>query len=229
MTSDGRPAASWFPDPLGRHEHRFWDGERWTVHVADNGVTGVDGGAQQPVVQQPVVQQPVVQQPVASQPAANETVIPERRQVTPQSQPAQPAWTPQSGWQTAAAATPATPYAPAPTPAGSSVAKVWIFAVAFLVAVAGIGLTAMLALGGNRDTSSASGEQYPAIVETNFMNSCTATGGTTSYCRCALDHLEQDTDLEEFAGMEQEYLKTGQLPESVMSAVRACVSQQVTP
>lgn len=219
MTSDGRPAASWFPDPLGRHEHRYWDGERWTVHVADNGVTGVDGGAQQPVVQQPVVEQPI-----ASQPAANETVIPERRPVTPQSQPAQQPWTPASGWQTPAAAS------TTPAPVGSSVAKVWIFAVAFLVAVAGIGLTAMLALGRNSDSSSASGgEPYPAIVQTNFMNSCTATGGTTNYRRCALDHLEQDVDLEEFAGMEQEYLKTGQLPESVMSAVRACIPRQLTP
>jgi hypothetical protein len=34
--------ASWQPDPSGRHQHRYWDGSRWTDHVADNGVTGID-------------------------------------------------------------------------------------------------------------------------------------------------------------------------------------------
>jgi len=26
--------AGWYPDPAGRHEHRYWDGARWTEHVA---------------------------------------------------------------------------------------------------------------------------------------------------------------------------------------------------
>lgn len=30
--------ASWHPDPTGRHQLRYWDGSRWTDHVADNGV-----------------------------------------------------------------------------------------------------------------------------------------------------------------------------------------------
>ncbi len=34
--------AQWAPDPSGRHQHRWWDGERWTEHVADNGNSGVD-------------------------------------------------------------------------------------------------------------------------------------------------------------------------------------------
>jgi ABC-type sugar transport system permease subunit len=28
----------WFPDPTGRHDHRWWDGAEWTAHVADAGV-----------------------------------------------------------------------------------------------------------------------------------------------------------------------------------------------
>ncbi len=37
------PAApGWYPDPLGRHEHRYWDGVAWTGHVADRGATGLD-------------------------------------------------------------------------------------------------------------------------------------------------------------------------------------------
>jgi hypothetical protein len=38
----GSPAPGWYPDPVGRHQHRYWDGAVWTDHVADNGTTGVD-------------------------------------------------------------------------------------------------------------------------------------------------------------------------------------------
>ncbi|MDR1999219.1 MAG: DUF2510 domain-containing protein [Frankiaceae bacterium] len=34
--------AGWFPDPFGRHESRYYDGSRWTEHVANNGATSVD-------------------------------------------------------------------------------------------------------------------------------------------------------------------------------------------
>lgn len=31
---EARPTeAGWHPDPLGRFDSRFWDGERWTQHV----------------------------------------------------------------------------------------------------------------------------------------------------------------------------------------------------
>jgi hypothetical protein len=36
------PAAQWFADPSGRHQHRWWDGSTWTEHVADNGVVSAD-------------------------------------------------------------------------------------------------------------------------------------------------------------------------------------------
>jgi hypothetical protein len=36
------PPAGWYPDPTGRHHHRWWDGSGWTTSVADNGVTTVD-------------------------------------------------------------------------------------------------------------------------------------------------------------------------------------------
>lgn len=42
------PAPGWHPDPTGRHQHRYWDGSRWTDDVADAGVAStdpVDGGA----------------------------------------------------------------------------------------------------------------------------------------------------------------------------------------
>ncbi|MGN6694996.1 MAG: DUF2510 domain-containing protein [Aquihabitans sp.] len=40
------PAAAapggWHPDPSGRHEHRFHDGQNWTEHVSTAGVAGTD-------------------------------------------------------------------------------------------------------------------------------------------------------------------------------------------
>jgi hypothetical protein len=36
------PAPSWHPDPTGRHEHRFWDGEAWSEHVSDAGQIATD-------------------------------------------------------------------------------------------------------------------------------------------------------------------------------------------
>jgi len=34
--------ADWYPDPLGRHELRYWDGGQWTEHVSSHGRQSVD-------------------------------------------------------------------------------------------------------------------------------------------------------------------------------------------
>jgi uncharacterized protein YxjI len=34
--------ANWYPDPMKRHELRYWDGSAWTEHVSTNGITGTD-------------------------------------------------------------------------------------------------------------------------------------------------------------------------------------------
>jgi uncharacterized protein YxjI len=34
--------ANWHPDPMGRHQLRYWDGAVWTEHVSNNGITGTD-------------------------------------------------------------------------------------------------------------------------------------------------------------------------------------------
>jgi hypothetical protein len=43
----GNPAA-WYPDPARRHQFRYWDGERWTVNVADGGIASVDPSMELP-------------------------------------------------------------------------------------------------------------------------------------------------------------------------------------
>ncbi len=45
MTQTPQPStvvSNWYPDPSGRHEVRYWDGEAWTGHVADGGVPAED-------------------------------------------------------------------------------------------------------------------------------------------------------------------------------------------
>jgi uncharacterized protein YxjI len=46
----GHHPPGWYPDPFGRHESRYWDGQRWTEHVASHGRQAVDA----PVQAQPV-------------------------------------------------------------------------------------------------------------------------------------------------------------------------------
>ena len=34
--------AAWHPDPMGRHQLRYWDGNAWTDHVSNDGVQTTD-------------------------------------------------------------------------------------------------------------------------------------------------------------------------------------------
>jgi uncharacterized protein YxjI len=52
QASGGQPP-NWYPDPFGRHETRWWDGNQWTEHVASHGRQSVDppqGGGHVPTV-----------------------------------------------------------------------------------------------------------------------------------------------------------------------------------
>ena len=53
MTDTTGYAPNWYPDPWGRHEHRYFDGTNWTEHVASHGRQSVDppgGGSHAPTV-----------------------------------------------------------------------------------------------------------------------------------------------------------------------------------
>jgi Protein of unknown function (DUF2510) len=47
MAGDTHPA-QWLPDPTGEHEQRYWNGNRWTEHVADQGTTSTHALGEQP-------------------------------------------------------------------------------------------------------------------------------------------------------------------------------------
>jgi uncharacterized protein YxjI len=51
------PDANWYPDPSGRHELRYWDGQRWSEHVSDHGRQSTDppdgGPSHVPTVNRP--------------------------------------------------------------------------------------------------------------------------------------------------------------------------------
>lgn len=62
MSQADAPAADWYPDPSGRFQFRYWDGEAWTGHVSTDGKTDwdppgdaapEDATAQSGAVQQP--------------------------------------------------------------------------------------------------------------------------------------------------------------------------------
>ena len=42
MTQPGEYPANWYPDPMGRHEYRYFDGTNWTEHVTSHGRQSVD-------------------------------------------------------------------------------------------------------------------------------------------------------------------------------------------
>lgn len=70
--------AAWHPDPTGKHELRYWDGGRWTEHVADAGVQATDhlegpGAEVQEERDQSAAQPEQVAE--AEQPAAAETRV----------------------------------------------------------------------------------------------------------------------------------------------------------
>ncbi len=52
MSDTPQSPATWHPDPLGRHELRYWDGTQWTEHVSDSGRQGIDPPTSPPVMPQ---------------------------------------------------------------------------------------------------------------------------------------------------------------------------------
>ena len=81
-------------------------------------------------------------------------------------------------------------------------------------------LMATVALVGCTDNSD---RGFPAAVRSNFLTNCnSASNGNVSYCECTLDALESEMGVVEFAALEQDYVRTGEMPGELLSAVSAC-------
>lgn len=81
MTDMSAPAA-WYPDPTGRHHHRYWDGSLWTEHVATNGAQSIDPFQVAPLTRREARHQQATQQTQAAQQTKAEgsrTTFAERR------------------------------------------------------------------------------------------------------------------------------------------------------
>jgi uncharacterized protein YxjI len=50
VTDPTQHPPAWHPDPFGRHQQRWWDGQRWTEHVTTNGTAQLDPPTPAPVV-----------------------------------------------------------------------------------------------------------------------------------------------------------------------------------
>lgn len=70
MTQTNPPG--WHPDPMGRHEYRYWDGSQWSDHVSDRGTTGVD-----PLIAGPPATEAAAAVP-DDEPATDPTALPDR-------------------------------------------------------------------------------------------------------------------------------------------------------
>ncbi|MEO6628969.1 MAG: phospholipid scramblase-related protein [Aquihabitans sp.] len=42
MSDSGTHTPNWYPDPMGRHEYRWFDGAQWTDQVSSHGKTSID-------------------------------------------------------------------------------------------------------------------------------------------------------------------------------------------
>lgn len=144
----------WQPDPTGKHDHRYWDGEQWTENVSDAGVASIDA-----------YEAPTVDEPTAAMdaPADEPAPVDEPTVVEPA-----PAADTTAAWPTAAAApsawpgATADPGAPAPPPpyvptqpvsSGGGGSKKGLLVGGGILAAVAIAVIAFLALGGDDEST----------------------------------------------------------------------------
>jgi hypothetical protein len=69
-------------------------------------------------------------------------------------------------------------------------------------------------------------QAYPQEVVDNFMESCTnQPGANESYCRCAINQLQETMSYDEFQAADREISEGGDMPEELMNAVESCVDE----
>jgi hypothetical protein len=145
------PPAGWHPDPLGRHAQRYWDGQQWTEHVADQAgnmtTDPLDGGGQGQQAQQAASQEDG-QQPATTGSGAEDT--------------GGQAWGSGGQWGDATTATPDASTGQGGQAAGSGFESAWGAAGA---AAAGTATAAGTAGGATADTAEATTTPGTASVD----------------------------------------------------------------
>ena len=65
--------------------------------------------------------------------------------------------------------------------------------------------------------------KYPAEVRSNFLNSCSSSGGSSSQCSCALEAIEKKYSLDDFVKLESR-ITQGQTVDELTSIVLKCLT-----
>jgi hypothetical protein len=156
---------SWFPDPMHRHELRWWDGDSWTAHVSDHGAPSEDPlfGSDP---EHPGWGPPTVTPSTASPPA------PPAVAVGPPPLPL-----------THAAPTAVAPLATAGTPPPTGTSRRPLLIVGGIVAVVAVGVGVFFATRGSGDSTSLGDATTvsvmpTAIATTTVISTVTSTGTT---------------------------------------------------
>ena len=155
-------SASWQPDPSGRHETRWWDGQRWTDHVNDYGLTSVDPLA--PAAPSTVLQPPPSAPAETMAQTRYEPAYPPTMQ---QPTLAQPMYQPQPQWGGS----------------GRAPANRLPLVIGGVVAVIAIGVGAFFLLNSdpqNATTTTATTVPGTTVVETTQAQTTTSTTTTTT-------------------------------------------------
>ncbi|KGF72062.1 hypothetical protein DO97_13215 [Neosynechococcus sphagnicola sy1] len=64
---------------------------------------------------------------------------------------------------------------------------------------------------------------YPQQVVTNFMDACVkSSNGKTEACTCAIDKIQAEYTLKEFAKIDKELSEGGKPPERFVGIVKEC-------
>ncbi|MDZ4278247.1 MAG: hypothetical protein U1B78_03815 [Dehalococcoidia bacterium] len=72
--------------------------------------------------------------------------------------------------------------------------------------------------------TSDNGEQYPPTVIENFLEACTAQpGATDAYCSCAIEEIQKEFSLDEYAELERRLADTGEIPEELAGSIAECI------
>jgi hypothetical protein len=152
--SDTTPG--WQPDPTGKHDHRYWDGSRWTDDVADAGVAGTDPfeavETEAPAADEPVApEEPVAEEPVAPEEpsAADETLVDQAVPASDATDTYPAAADEPAAWATAPAPPP--PYVPTEPVADADDPKKRLLIGGGILAAVVLAVIAFLALGGDDD------------------------------------------------------------------------------